>query len=80
MALQSMGLTIGNILSIAALLTLTKTMGIIPGFCLTGGLFFLDVGIFWGGKMIVEPTVNEDKEGKRREKKSLMGQMRSQLR
>ncbi len=30
--------------------------------------------------MIVEPTVNEDKEGKRREKKSLLGQMRSQLR
>jgi hypothetical protein len=80
MALQSMGLTIGNILSIAALLTLTKTMGIISGFLLSGGLYFVYVGIFWGGKMIVEPTVNEDKEGKRREKKSLLGQMRSQLR
>lgn len=72
MALQSMGLTIGNILSIAALLTLTKAMGIIPAFCLSGGLFFVYVGVFLGGKMIVEPTVNEDKEGKRRAKKSLM--------
>lgn len=80
MALQSMGLTIGNILSIAALFTLTKSMGIIPAFCLSGGLFFVYLGIFWGGKMIVEPTANEDKEGIRREKKSLMGQMRSQLR
>jgi len=47
---------------------------------LSGGLLFVYIGIFWGGKMIVEPSVNEDKEGKRRAKKSVLGQMRSQLR
>lgn len=80
MALQSFGMTVGNILSIAVLLTLTKQMSIIGGFMLSGGLLFVAIAIFWGGKMIVEPTVNEDKEGKRRAKKSILGQIRSQLR
>lgn len=71
---------LGNILSIFVLFTITNKMGNITGFMLTGGLFFLYFGIMWGGKMIVEPTVNEDKEGKRRAKKSVMGQVRSQFR
>ena len=68
MGLQSLGLTVGNILSIAALLTITKQMGEVSGFMLSGGLNFI-----W----IVEPSVNEDKEAKRRNKKSFWGQVRS---
>jgi len=80
MALQNFGLTFGSILSIAVLLTITKLMGVTYGFLLSGGLNFLYVATFWGGNMIQEPSVNEDKEGKRRAKKSIFGQMRSQLR
>jgi len=52
-------------------------MNIIPAFLLSGGLFFVYIIIFWAGKMIEEPSINEDKEGVRRAKKSVFGQMRS---
>ena len=77
MGLQSLGLTVGNLLSIAALLTITKQMGEVSGFMLSGGLNFIWIAVIWGGNIIVEPSVNEDKEAKRRNKKSFWGQVRS---
>lgn len=80
MAMQNFGLTFGSIFSIAALLTITHQMPVTYGFLLSGGLNFLYIATFWGASMIQEPSVNEDKEGKRRAKKSIFGQMSSQLR
>ena len=77
MGLQSLGLTVGNILSIAALLTITQQMGEVSGFMLSGGLNCIWIAVIWGGNIIVEPSVNEDKEAKRRNKKSFWGQVRS---
>jgi hypothetical protein len=51
-------------------------MGEVSGFMLSGGLNFIWIAVIWGGN-IVEPSVNEDKEAKRRNKKSFWGQVRS---
>jgi|688.fasta_scaffold175695_1 hypothetical protein len=52
-------------------------MGEVSGFMLSGGLNFIWIAVIWGGNIIVEPSVNEDKEAKRRNKKSFWGQVRS---
>lgn len=52
-------------------------MGIIPGFLLAGGLNFVWVAIIWGFGMVVEPSVNNDKEARRLNKKSFCGKLKS---
>ena len=77
--LQGMGMTFGNILSTAILFTITLQMGEISKFLLLGGLNFVWITIIWGFGLIVEPSINQDKEARRLKKKSFCGKIRSEL-
>lgn len=79
MGMQQMGLTVGNLLSIAVLYTVTQLIGPYFGFALMGGLQILWVSIIYFGKMIQEPQVMTDREARRQGRKSVCGKVWSSL-
>lgn len=65
MGMQSLGLTVGNLLSVGVLYTITNLISPYYAFGIMGFLFFLWVAIIYFAKLIQEPSVMNEKEERR---------------
>jgi len=79
MGLQNLGLTVGNILSVGVLYSLTSRISPYIGFTIMGLMNWSYIAIIYFGGMIQEPQTMNEKEQKRQGKKGFCGKVWSSL-